>query len=286
MQVLMGTLALVAGCSTAQRAEVSGVVRDRATGRTIAGARVIGADGSLTETDADGRFRLYVRGAQADVRITAAGHSPEHLEIEGREACVELAPIDETWGAREDGAHVVTFVEETWLHDGGVFGDAARARTCAETSLAQAHSTISCASCHGASSTASSCATCHGAEAQTIRSAIASPTIAPHDALGGGCLACHGESASHGDARAACVRCHGAEASARSGELGRFYALATSSAADDGSLGTTFEMRSTLDVRGSEAAIATWARALARDRSGGVHDPRTTLAIGRALDRP
>ena len=92
----MGTLALVAGCSTAQRAEVSGVVRDRATGRVIAGARVVGADGSLTETDADGRFRLYVRGPQADVRISATGHSSEHLEIAGLDTNVELAPI-EAW---------------------------------------------------------------------------------------------------------------------------------------------------------------------------------------------
>ena len=66
------TLALVAGCTTEQRAEVTGVVRDRATGRVIAGARVVGADGSLAETDVDGRFRLYVSGAQADVRVSAA----------------------------------------------------------------------------------------------------------------------------------------------------------------------------------------------------------------------
>lgn len=301
IHVLMGTLALVAGCtsgraSMAQHTEVSGVVRDRATGRVIAGARVVGADGSLAETDAEGRFRLYVRGAQADVRISAAGHSPEHVEIEGLETSIALVPIDDLF-ATSDETHVVSFVEEasyveeTWSLDAGVLGDATTiASPCAEASLAQAHSEIACSSCHASANASASCATCHAVEATTIRGSftaagdVAPHDVAPHDGLGGGCLACHGEIA-HGDAASACVRCHGSEASTRRAEVGRFFALATSSAIDLEAHGTAFRFGATRDVGVSEATIATWARALARDRSGGAHDPRATRTVGMALDR-
>lgn len=269
MHVLMGTLALAIGCSTAQRAEVSGIVRDRVTGRVIAGARVVGANGSLAETDADGRFHLYVCGPQADVRISAAGHSSEHAEIEGLEAIVALAPIDDTWGASDD-AHVVGFVEERWLLDGGMLGDAMASSACTETSLMQAHSAIACSSCHTSSEARTSCTTCHGLEAMTIRGTL-SDSVAPHDALGGGCLACHGEIAG-GNASASCARCHGDQASTRTAEVGHFFALATSSVLDHG---TAFSFGTGHDGV-SEETIATWARALARDRSRGAHDPRMT----------
>jgi len=293
VHVLMGTLALVAGCSTAQRAEVTGVVRDRATGRAIGGARVVGTDGSLAETDVDGRFHLYVHGALADVNVSARGHSPEHVEIEGFEANVALAPIDESWGAIDESAHVVTFTQETWRLDASA-PDATSIGTCGEASLAQAHSGIACASCHARADTVSSCATCHDQEARAIaggvlgddaagaiRGRLATTHVASHDALGGGCLACHGEIV-RGDANGSCARCHGAESAIRRAEVGRFFALATSHALDLEADGTRFEMQSTDDA--STGTIATWARALARDRSRGIHDPTTTLAIGHALD--
>jgi hypothetical protein len=295
IHVLMGTLALVAGCSTAQRAELRGTVRDRATGRVIAGARVIGGDGALAETDAEGRFQLYVRGEHADLRISAIGHSPSHVEIDGLEANVELAPIDRmwgdptfgdemsgdgTWGAPDEGAHVVSFVEETWTLDATHASDASVPQSCAETSLAQAHSAIACVSCHEAPSAVSSCTSCHASEAAAIRGLRTGTRIAAHDGLGGGCLACHGEVA-RGDANGACARCHGTDASTRTAELGRSFALATSSTALDDAHGTTFEMRSTL--AGTRVALATWARALAVDRSRGAHDPGAALAVGRAL---
>lgn len=295
IHVLMGTLALVAGCSTAQRAEVSGVVRDRATGRVIAGARVVGTDGSLAETDADGRFHLYVHGAQPDVRISAAGHASEELEIDGLEASVDLAPIDESWGQAEVHTHVVRFVEETWTLDGGVSdGSTSTLRACTETSLAQAHSEIvggdelgpaadACASCHGQGAATSSCVTCHDAEARALEGVVPTTAIAPHAALGGGCLACHSESASHGDERTSCARCHGGQASTRRAEIGHFYALATSATLDRDLHGTRFELRSTRQPEVSAETVATWARALARDPSGGAHDPRTVLTLGRLL---
>lgn len=262
MQVLLGTLALVAGCSTAQRAEVSGVVRDRATGRVIAGARVVGADGSLAETDSEGRFRLYVYGALADVRVSAAGHSSEHVAIEGLDARVELAPLDAIWG-EDESAHVVTFVEETWVLDAGVAGDASSMHACPRAS-------------DGA------CASCHGEEARTVEGAFAwsasvasAGSIAPHAQLGDGstastCLACHAGA----DAGASCARCHGADAAALAARTSRFFELATSRTPDRIAEGTAFEMRSTL-TRPSTDAAATWASVLARDRSHGAHDPRT-----------
>jgi hypothetical protein len=113
--------------------------------------------------------------------------------------------------------------------------------------------------------TSSSCATCHEEQARVVASGDA---IGAHEGLGGGCLACHGET-SGGDASASCARCHGATASTRTAELGHFFAMATS--AVEG--GTTFDTTSTTHV--STDTIATWARALARDRSRGAHDPRT-----------
>jgi len=74
--VLLSTLALVAGCGSADRVEVSGVVRDGRTGSPLAGARVTGADGVATHTDAEGRFTLAVmRGLRTQLRVSAEGHA-------------------------------------------------------------------------------------------------------------------------------------------------------------------------------------------------------------------
>jgi hypothetical protein len=74
--VLVSTLALVAGCSSADRVGVSGVVRDGRTGSPLVGARVTGADGVATHTDAEGRFTLSVmRGLRTQLRVSAEGHA-------------------------------------------------------------------------------------------------------------------------------------------------------------------------------------------------------------------
>ena len=73
--VLVGTIALLTGCGTSRRVEVSGLVRDRETGRAIAGALVVSADGSATRTDAEGRFVLTVtRNDRRTLRASAAAH--------------------------------------------------------------------------------------------------------------------------------------------------------------------------------------------------------------------
>jgi hypothetical protein len=303
LSALLGTLALVAGCSTAQRAELHGVVRDRSTGRAIPGARVVGADGSLAQTDADGRFRLFVRhGDAADLRISAEGHSPEHVEIAGLEASVELSPIDAYWpidpSRPSDPSQPI---RPSWLDtesshavlaftDGG-WGEAATSATpCGESALASAHVSTSgahlaCTSCHDAPAgtveirvSPDTCESCHEAEARVIGGALApSGGIAPHAGLGGGCLACHGEHlASGGDPSRACARCHGA----RAPEIA--HAVRTRWE------GSTFDTWAT--TRGSPPPVHDTIRSTgpsfdlvdatprAHDRSRGAHDPRWLFA--------
>lgn len=87
--VLVSTLALVAGCGSADRVEVSGVVRDAGTGSPLAGARVTGADGVATHTDAEGRFTLAVmRGLRTQLRVSAEGHA-DAVQSFGVDAFVE-----------------------------------------------------------------------------------------------------------------------------------------------------------------------------------------------------
>jgi hypothetical protein len=237
---------------------VSGIVRDRATGRAIAGARVVGEDGSLAETDAQGRFRLYVRGAHADVRVSASGHSSEHLEIEGLDARVELAPLD-TWIVDTHETSVVTFLEETWVIDASAH----------DASMIGPHAAM-----------ASSCEDCHDAEARAVRGDGA--TIAAHDRLGdgrpgAGCIACHGTAGA--DASTSCSRCHGRDASRVTTALTTARDYARRSTLDPSS--TTYE---TTPTEPDRVTLASWARALARDRSRGAHDPRSALALSRAIE--
>lgn len=297
LSALLGTLALVAGCSTAQRAELHGVVRDRATGRAIPGARVVGADGSLAQTDAEGRFRLYVRhGDAADLRISAEGHSPEHVEIAGLEASVELSridpgrpidpsrSIDPSWLDPTGSSAVLGFADGGWIESGGWIGDGAidegASVPCGESALASAHVStagahLTCTSCHDAASgtmevrvSPSACEGCHATEAEHVSGAHAPSARgpAPHAGLGGGCLACHGEHlASGGDATRSCTRCHGARGAELEETIRTRWA------------GTTFDTWSTTGWGSppeEPTATSTATFTVARDRSQGAHDPR------------
>ncbi len=196
MHALLGTLALIAGCSTTHRTEVTGVVRDRATGRVIPGARVIGADGTFARTDVFGRFTLYVRsGSSADVRVTAQGHASERVELEGLEARVDLAPTDlesESFVMPSSEAHVLTWVEETWvLTDGGLTDGASDTQTSHVASWAGGATDDGGAVCAG----------CHQDEATAIIGGA-------HVGLSDSCLACHAPRLGP-DPSASCARCHG-----------------------------------------------------------------------------
>lgn len=125
MPALIGTIALLAGCGSRTRAEVTGVVRDARTGRAIPGARVFAQDGSATRTDAEGRFTISISsGAAREIRVSAAGHCDASARLDVRveltptthdlgEIEVEIAPCDEQL-AREPRE---TAWDGTSLHD-------------------------------------------------------------------------------------------------------------------------------------------------------------------------
>lgn len=128
MPALISTIALIAGCGSDGRVEVSGVVRDRATGRAIAGARVVASDGSATRTDADGRFTLSMtRGRRAGLRASALDHrdATETIDVhEGSATGIELglpSTEAELEGPSAPDEHdpdsVLRFVEESWVDD-------------------------------------------------------------------------------------------------------------------------------------------------------------------------
>ena len=96
---LISTIALIAGCGSQARGEVTGVVRDARTGRAIAGARVFAQDGSATRTDAEGRFTISVsEGLAREIRVSAAGRCDASTRLDVR---VEIASDAETQASIE-----------------------------------------------------------------------------------------------------------------------------------------------------------------------------------------
>lgn len=148
LPALIGTIALIAGCGSSTRVEVSGVVRDRATGRAIAGARVVAADGSATTTDARGRFTLSVaRDRVGSVRASADAHADvtelvDASAANARELALdlELARVRDETEARAAGEPdpdaVLRFLEEGWVDDALRWARTVETRT---PELARAH---------------------------------------------------------------------------------------------------------------------------------------------------
>lgn len=119
MPALISTIALIAGCGASGRVEVSGVVRDRSTGRAIEGARVVATDGSATRTDARGRFTLSVRGEAGVLRASARDHADgsERIDVlvhDDIELGLEPVVGDATYA---DPDAVVRYLEESWVDD-------------------------------------------------------------------------------------------------------------------------------------------------------------------------
>jgi len=123
--VLVGTVALLAGCGSQARVEVSGTVRDGETGRVIANALVVGADGTSTRTDAEGRFSLFVRGDQRrSIRASAFLHEDGVAYFDPREddsdgaMAFALAPLHGPALIEEDDPDaVIRWLREAWLDD-------------------------------------------------------------------------------------------------------------------------------------------------------------------------
>jgi len=244
--VLVSTLALVAGCGSADRVEVSGVVRDGRTGGPLAGARVTGADGVATHTDVEGRFTLAVmRGLRTQLRVSAEGHA-DAVQSFGADAFVipeilafELEPEDLVFDDVADPHAVVRWDTASWIaerfsrghaeaqHDddaglrdtrpgwelGATPGCPARGLVSGDTPADVPDEEVEVSGERipwlGAGA---ACVTCHhegeaGNQAEVMFGAIG-PSSGVHAGLGDSCVSCH-------DARgvvagAACERCHGA----------------------------------------------------------------------------
>jgi len=245
--VLVSTLALVAGCGSADRVEVSGVVRDVRTGSPLGGARVTSADGVATHTDAEGRFTLAVtRGLRTQLRVSAQGHT-DAVQSFGADAFVipemlafELEPEDLVFDDVADPHAVVRWDTAAWIaerfsrghaeaqHDGDGGANDARAGW-------EVGATRGCPARSGMVSgdtppevpdemvavggenvpwlgAGAACVSCHregdaGIQAEVVFGAIG-PSAAVHVGLGDSCLSCH--DARGAVASNACERCHGA----------------------------------------------------------------------------
>ncbi len=213
--VLVSTLALVAGCGSADRVEVSGVVRDGRTGLALAGARVTGADGVATHTDADGRFTLAVmRGLRTQLRVSAEGHA-DAVQSFGADAFVEpsilafeleplvvraVTPTDE--GIDPDA--VVRWSTADWVAQRFSRGHA-------ETQHDQATATPEAGWIDGGSRDPSRPAACPGAhDLSARRDSVDTPADDPPDTV----VTVAGQPAPWLGAGAQCVTCH------RDGEAG------------------------------------------------------------------
>ncbi|HJL16346.1 MAG TPA: carboxypeptidase-like regulatory domain-containing protein [Sandaracinaceae bacterium LLY-WYZ-13_1] len=80
--VALGCLLALGGCSgEGPRVDIDGVVLDGRTGAPISGARVSSDDGSIAETDVDGRFELSVEGGERELTARADGHEAARRRV-------------------------------------------------------------------------------------------------------------------------------------------------------------------------------------------------------------
>lgn len=313
--VLVSTLALVAGCASADRMEVSGVVRDGRTGSPLVGARVTGADGVATHTDAEGRFTLSVmRGLRTQLRVSAEGHA-DAVQSFGTEALeipptlsFELEPlvVEEEQDTIDPHA-VVRWSTAQWVAerfsrghaeaqwddrqgpdsawiDGGTSRD--HAPTGREPCPAMNDSVDTSEDVDepievgGAAApwlgAGSRCVSCHRDD---IAGREANVVVqGAHARLGDSCLSCHAED---GAAQASsCARCHG-DPRGVGGETNRGWhvELETGVAASPAYEAVLARARDAMRRRlGDTRELERWIEIVARDPSHGAHDP---TALGR-----
>ena len=316
--VLVSTLALVAGCASADRVELSGVVRDGRTGSPLVGARVTGADGVATHTDAEGRFTLSVmRGLRTQLRVSAEGHA-DAVQSLGMEAldvpptlAFELEPLvveeeEETidphavvrwstaqWVAeRFSRGHAEAQWEDrlgpdaSWI-DGGTSRDHAPADPPSCPAMLDSVDTPDDRDVPlevGGSpapwlGSGSRCVSCHRDGIAGFEANVV--VSGAHARLGDSCLSCHDDDGA-ADA-SACARCHAGDGVG--GETNRGWHV---------ELETGVARRATYDVvlaRAREAMarrvgdpreLTRWIEVLARDPSHGAHDPRSLAELDAA----
>ena len=221
---LVGTIALVAGCGSAARAEVSGVVVDARTGRAIPGARVTAQDGSATRTDADGRFTISIsRGDGRELRASAQGREDARTRIDVRvdenaSIVIQLVPAEDELaidGERGETPPPDLAVDPDavlrWLHAQDL--ERWLVRGVSEPDLDEARA-------HHADATRP-CGDCHQATAEQTWTAseqwtLGSMTLGGSEVRDPACASCHDATtfaAAHGagaatHASGACVACH------------------------------------------------------------------------------
>lgn len=225
---LVGTIALIAGCGSAARAEVSGVVVDARTGRAIPGARVTAQDGSATRTDADGRFTISVaRGDAREIRASALGREDGRTRVDVRvdenaSIVIQLVPADDestVRAAADERPGVDPDAVLRWLHDHDLERWLVRGVREPEHVVPGATD----ASAHHAGTT-SACGECHHATPEQTWSPMEQWALGPMalDGTGAGaaCASCHDAASfaeAHGASSAtspggACVACHDLDA--------------------------------------------------------------------------
>jgi hypothetical protein len=255
--VLVSTLALVAGCGSADRVEVSGIVRDSRTQAPLAGARVTGADGAATHTDADGRFTLaVVRGLRTQLRVSAEGHQ-DSVQAFGADAftapeslAFDLQPYELVVEEGSDPDAVVRWQTAPWVSEASR-GDHAERRQDAARDVSRALALSITRSCPASTTLVDDtsepgdapdvevevgdwpapwlgggarCADCHradggaGMQAEVVLGRVVDGTPGPHAHLAESCLACHASDGAIATDR--CARCHGEEGLARRGRSG------------------------------------------------------------------
>ena len=81
--------------------QVTGTIRDAATGKGIAGARISLENVSASITDADGAFKLNVPSYFEDLLITAEGYDTKQVPLKGRKEII-VSLLDESYNGFQD----------------------------------------------------------------------------------------------------------------------------------------------------------------------------------------
>ncbi len=319
--VFVSTLALVAGCGSADRAEVTGIVRDGRTGAPVAGARVTGADGVATHTDADGRFTIAVtRGLRTQLRVSAEGHVDAVQSLGEPQALggldftldpVVITDLGEAGGEPPDPDAVVRWATADWIAERFSRGHAERRldergeedggwrwiehasepprRSCPmlEPGAIEASEPpdvpieVDAREAPWLGSGAT-CVRCHrDDEAGNQANVVLGGS---HAGLGDSCLSCHATDGAF--ERRSCDRCHGVGIENDTEEHSWYIELDQFAIGhpryDDAIARARDAMARRLEER---RAIEDWIAALVRDGSRGAHDPRLVRRLYEASAR-
>ena len=81
--------------------QVTGTIRDAATGKGIVGARISLPNVSASITDASGSFKVTVPTYFEDLMVSAEGYDTKQIPLKGRKH-IEVALLDESYNGLQD----------------------------------------------------------------------------------------------------------------------------------------------------------------------------------------